>query len=123
MEIFHKIAERKIQEAINNGEFDNLRNSGRPVDLEDDLFVPEDLRGAYRVLKNAGCIPPELEVRKEIVNLRELIETLDDDKERTKRIRELNFNIMQFNMLRKRPLSLKTLPEYEQKAYDKFIRE
>ncbi len=123
MEIFQKIAERKIREAIENGDFDNLRNSGKPIDLEDDLFVPEDLRAAYRVLKNAGCIPPELEIRKEIMNLKDLINTLDDERERLRKIRELNFKVVQFNTMRKRPLCLETFPEYEQRVFDKFLGE
>lgn len=123
MDIFQKIAERKIREAIENGDFDNLRNSGKPMDLEDDLFVPEDLRCAYRVLRNAGCIPPELEIRKEIMNLKDLIETLDDERERLRKIRELNFKIVQLNTMRKRPLCLEAFPEYEQQVFDKFIGE
>ena len=123
MEIFQKIAERKIQEALENGEFDNLPNRGKHINLEDDCFIPEDLRAAYRVLKNAGCIPQELELRKEIVNLKDLIDTLDDEKERIKKIRELNFKIMQFNVMRKRPLCLEDFPEYEQRVFDKFTGE
>lgn len=123
VDIFRKIAERKIQEAVENGDFDNLSNRGKPLNLDDDRFVPEDLRAAYRVLKNAGCIPHELEIRKEIMNLRDLIDTLDDEKERLKKIRELNFKIIQFNAMRKRPLYLETLPEYEQRVFDKFMGE
>ena len=37
---------------------------------------------AYRVLKNANCIPPEMELKKEILSLRDLIMFLDDEKER-----------------------------------------
>lgn len=120
MDVFLKIAERKIREAIERGELDNLRNSGKPLDLEDDRFVPEDLRAAYRVLKNAGCIPPELEIRKEILSLKDLINTLDDEKERIKKIRELNFKIMQFSIMRKRPICLESFPEYEQRIFDRF---
>jgi hypothetical protein len=49
------IAERKIKEAIERGEFDDLPGAGRPLDLDDlDPSLPEELRLAYRVLKNAG---------------------------------------------------------------------
>jgi len=121
MEVFRKIAEQRIQEAIESGELDNLRGSGRPLKLDDDAHIPEDLRISYRVLKNAGCIPPELELRNEIVSLRSLIDTIDDDMERMKRIRELNFKIMKLGEMRKRPLNLDGLAEYEQKLCERFL--
>lgn len=55
------IAERKIAEAIANGDFDDLPGSGKPLELDDDSLVPEELRLAYRILKNAGFVPPEIE--------------------------------------------------------------
>src|SRR5512135_1072 len=120
MEIFSKIAEQKIREAIERGDFDHLENSGRPLNLEDETWIPEDLRSAYRVLKNAGCIPPELELRKEVLNLRELLDTIDDDKERIRKIRELNFKLMKLGEMRKRPLNLEQFPEYEEKICGKL---
>jgi hypothetical protein len=123
MDIFAKIAEDRIRRAMEEGEFDSLSGSGKPLKLEDETWIPEDLRSCYRVLKNAGCIPRELELRKEIINLRDLIHTLDDDKERMRKIREMDFKIMQFNMLRKRPLSLDGFPEYEQRFFEKLAAE
>jgi hypothetical protein len=121
MDIFAKIAERRIIEAMENGEFDNLEGMGKPITFEDDTYIPEDLRMAYRILKNAGCIPPELELRNEIINLSALINTIDDDKERLKKLRELNFKIMRLNIIRKRPFNLEDFPQYEGKVIDKFI--
>ncbi len=48
---------------------DNLPGAGRPLDLEDDALIPEELRLAYRILKNAGYVPPELETLNEIAQL------------------------------------------------------
>jgi Domain of unknown function (DUF1992) len=48
------LAERKIAEAIERGEFDDLPGAGKPLELEDDPLVPEELRMAYRILRNAG---------------------------------------------------------------------
>jgi hypothetical protein len=121
MDAFEKIAERKIQEAIRNGEFDNLLNRGKPINLNEDCFVPPELRMAYRVLKNSGCIPPELEIRNEIISLRCMINSLDDDKQRMKKIRELNFKLLKINELRKKPLDIEDFPEYQDKIYRKFI--
>lgn len=122
MNVFTKIAEQRIREAIEHGEFDNLEGAGRPLNLEDDTWIPEDLRAAYRVLKNAGCIPPELELRKEVLNLRELLNTIDDDKERIRKIRELNFKLLKFNEMRKKPFTLDQFPEYEEKINSKLTR-
>ena len=121
MDIFAKIAEQRIREAMENGEFDNLKGMGRPLDLSDESWIPEDLRMAYKVLKNAGCLPAELELRKEVMNLRDLIDTIDDNQERLKKIRELNFKLLKLNELRKRPIHLENFPEYEEKIYRKMI--
>lgn len=121
MDAFEKIAERKIREAIQNGEFDNLLNSGKPIDLDEDCFILQELRMAYRVLKNSGCLPPELELRNEIISLRSMINSLDDDKERMKKIRELNFKLLKLNELRKKPLDMEDFPEYEEKIYRKLV--
>jgi hypothetical protein len=67
------LAERKIAEAVSRGELDDLPGSGKPLDLEDDALVPEDLRLAYRVLKNAGYVPPEVHELKEIAALENLV--------------------------------------------------
>ena len=49
------LAERKIEEAIERGELDDLPGAGQPLDLDDlDPLLPEELRMAYRILKNAG---------------------------------------------------------------------
>lgn len=120
MDIFTRIAERRIIEAMENGEFDNLEGMGKPINLENETWIPEDLRMVYRILKNAGCIPPELELRNEVINMSALINTIDDNKERLKKIRELNFKILRLNIIRRRPFNLDDFPEYEEKVVDKF---
>ena len=54
------LVERRIEAAIARGELDGLPGAGRPLVLDDDALVPEELRVAYRLLKNAGGVPPEL---------------------------------------------------------------
>ena len=54
------IAEQRIVEAIAKGELDELPGAGRPLELDDDTLVPEELRVAHRILKNAGVAPPEV---------------------------------------------------------------
>jgi hypothetical protein len=121
MDFFSRIAERRIAEAMLNGEFDNLEGQGKPIVFEDETWIPEDLRIAYKFLKNAGCIPPELEARNEIINMCSLLNTIDDDKERLKRIRELNFKLLKLNLTRKKPLDFEDFPEYEGKLIERMI--
>lgn len=66
-------AERHIAEAQAKGEFDNLAGSGEPLILDDDSHVPPELRAGYRLLKNAGCLPPELEQRREAIQLLDIL--------------------------------------------------
>ena len=121
MDIFAKIAEQRIREAIERGEFDNLEGRGKPLDLRDESGVPEDLRMAYKILKNAGCLPAELELRKEVMNLRDLLHTIDDNQLRIRKIRELNFKLLKLNEMRKKPFHLDNFPEYEEKIYKNLI--
>lgn len=72
-------AERHIRDAQQQGEFDNLPGSGEPLRLDDDAHVPPELRAAYRLLKNAGCLPPELAQRKEAMALADLLKTVQRD--------------------------------------------
>ncbi|MCX8069318.1 MAG: DUF1992 domain-containing protein [Thermodesulfovibrionales bacterium] len=120
MDIFNKIAEQRIIEAINEGVFDNLSNKGKPLEIEDMSLVPEDLRMAYKILKNAGMIPPELEDRKEIIQLQDLIKTIDDDELRLKKIRELNYKLLKFNIQNKRALILDEI--YEEKVKERLSK-
>jgi len=59
--MFESLIEQRILEAQARGEFDRLPGAGRPMDLDEDPLVPDDLRVAWRVLKNAGFVPPEVE--------------------------------------------------------------
>jgi len=107
VEFFQRIAENRILEAIDHGLFDNLQGKGKPLKLEDESHIPPELRMAYRILKNAGCLPPELELRKEIVRLQDLVAALPDEAEKLAQMRRLNFLMMKMNMTR--PVSAQLL--------------
>ncbi len=115
MNILRRIAEERIREAMEKGLFDNLPGAGKPLRLDDDSRVPEDLRMAYRILKNSGYLPPELELKKEIVTLERLIEGLQDGEEKRRRRKELQLKILRFNAMRKTPLHLDD-PLYKEKV-------
>lgn len=71
--------ERHISDAQRKGEFDNLPGSGEPLVLEDDSHIAPQLRAGYRLLKNAGCLPPELEQRREAIELVDLLKSVRKD--------------------------------------------
>ena len=93
-----KIVEKRIQEAQRNGEFDNLPGRGKPIEYEEDRHIPEDLRLAYKILKNADCLPPEIEEKKEIRQMEDMLANIPDEKEKYKLIKKINYKIMKLNM-------------------------
>ncbi len=100
MDFFERIAECRIQEAIEAGLFDDLRGKGQPLRLEDESHIPPELRMAYKILKNADCLPPELEMRQEILTLQDLVAGLEDEAEKLRQMRRLNFLMMKLGMMR-----------------------
>lgn len=62
----NELIERRIDEARRRGAFDDLPGEGRPLELDDDRLVPEELRVAFRILKNAGYVPPEVEALRDL---------------------------------------------------------
>ena len=115
-----KIVEQRIREAQENGEFDNLPGQGEPLNLEDDSHIPEDLRLAYKILKNADCLPPELEGKKEIRQMKDMMENIPDEKEKYLLIKRINFKIMKLNMMGKKSPLLEEKEIYYKKLLDKF---
>ena len=102
--IFQKIAEERIREAIESGDFEKLEYSGKPLDLKEDPFVPEDLRLVYKVLKNSGFLPKEVELRKEISRLEEMLD--DEVGGAYAKVKKLNALIFHLNQIRKTPLNI-----------------
>ncbi|MFZ0930232.1 MAG: DnaJ family domain-containing protein [Syntrophobacteraceae bacterium] len=119
-EAFDKIAEKKIREAMDNGEFDDLPGKGKPLQLEDDRHIPQDIRLAHKILKNADCLPPELELRKEILTIEELLDGVRDTKEKYRQIKKLNYLIMKLNMSRSSSLDLEKNQVYYEKLVEKM---
>jgi len=107
MEVFAKLAENRIREAMEAGEFDDLEGRGQPLNLEEDSHIPPELRMAYKILKNADCLPPELELRKEVLQLQDLVASMPDEAEKLKQMRRLNFLVMKLDMMR--PMSAQLL--------------
>lgn len=120
MNVFDIIAEERILAAIARGEFDNLPGAGKPLDLGDDLLVPEELRVAYRILKNAGCVPPEIEARKEIRRVEDLVGGMLDGEERRRALAKLQYLRLKLSMSRGGRGSLRIEAQYYVKVVEKL---
>ena len=86
MNILEELAERAIQEAQKRGEFEGLSGQGQPLPQESDPFMPETLRMAYKMLKNAGYVPEEIQAQREI---RSLIECLEQETDESRKMRQI----------------------------------
>jgi len=88
---FDRIVEAMIKEAMERGEFDNLPGKGKPIDLTEYFETPEEVRVAYSVLKGAGMTSREVDLLKEIAELRQILAAVLDEKKK----REIEMQIQQ----------------------------
>lgn len=120
MIIIQKIAEQRIKEAMEEGLFNDLPGRGEKLRLDDDSHLPEDLKMAYKILKNANCTPPELALKKDIKQIEDMLETISDEKEKYKQLKRLNFLVMKLNMMRNRAVNLEEDQRYLGQIVDKL---
>jgi hypothetical protein len=118
--LFQRIAEQRILEAQRKGEFDNLPGKGKPLELEDMTWVPDDLRIGYHVLKNANVLPPEAELRKDIYTLEDLLKHVEDEGERRALAKSIQWKMIRLDMLKRRALDAGSLRQYGRKLVAKF---
>ena len=102
MDALVSLAEQKILAAIRRGELDDLPGKGKPIAHEDLTGVPEELRMGYKVLKNAGMLPEELELNRQLATLNDLLACCDDPAERETLHRRRSYVQLQFSLLMER---------------------
>ena len=117
-----QIAEARIQEAIDRGELRGLPGEGKPLQLDDDSAIPEDLRAAYRILKNAGFLPPELQLRKELREAEQLLRQLPES-ERSRARARLELLQLRLAASRRQPINLLLEDHYRQRLLEHLDRE
>ena len=117
-----RLAEQRILEAQRNGEFDNLAGKGKPLELADYGSLPEDLRVAYHVLKNANVLPPEAELLKDIHILEDLLKHVEDEGEKKALAKSLQWKLIRLDMLKRRSMELGSVRSYGRKLSEKFSR-
>lgn len=119
MNLLDQIAEARIQEAIEQGELRDLPGEGKPLWLDDDSAIPEELRVAYRILKNAGFLPPELQLRKEVREAEQLLQQLPEGERSRARIR-LELLQLRLAASRRQPINLLLEDRYRQRLLERL---
>ena len=117
---YTKIVEERIRRAQRNGEFENLAGSGKPLALAEDRHIAEDLRLSYKILKNADCLPPEIELKKEIERTEELLRGMAETAEKYRILKKLNFLIMKLNTTRNSSVEFEVPQRYSARLADRF---
>ena len=118
--LIQRIAEQRILEAQRNGAFDNLPGKGKPLELEDLSWVPEELRLGYHVLKNAHVLPPEAELLKDVHTLEDLLKHVEDEGERRALAKSIQWKMIRLDMLKRRSMDLNSVRAYSRKLVAKF---
>lgn len=123
MYIFELIAEQRIREAIERGEFDNLPGMGKPLPRDELDTISPDIRMAYKIMKNAGIIPEEVELRKDIYSLQQLINACcDDDKRLEGLVKQLNAKQLRYTILMEQKGIHVPDYEYRKKVMEKLAK-
>ena len=112
---FDRIVEERIRRAQQKGQFENLEGTGNPLQFEDDNHVADELRLAYKILKNADCLPPEIELKKEIARTEDLLNGMEDTAEKYHALKKLNFLIMKLNSIANMPIEFEVPQKYSGK--------
>ncbi|MDH3692881.1 MAG: DUF1992 domain-containing protein [Gammaproteobacteria bacterium] len=117
MDGMDEIIESRIAEAMARGDFDNLPGEGKPLQLDDDSMVPEELRVAYRLLKNSNYLPPQIRLRHEIADAQCLLANSDDESTRAVATNRLTALLIRLNVANGKSANLRT----EQCYFDKLV--
>jgi len=120
MYAFEIIAEHRIQEAIEKGEFDNNPLAGKPLPPDGLDNVSPELRMAIKIMRNAGMLPEEIQLRKEITSIQALLNACVIDDEKASLRIKLNEKQLRFNMLVEKRTGKVFLPEYHAKIMEKL---
>ena len=83
--------EELIQKWLAENPNERLPGAGQPLDLDEYFRWPEDLRLAYSLLKNSGHVPEEVELLREISQLKQRLAESTDEfsrKELQRRVQE-----------------------------------
>lgn len=98
-DIIGLLAEQRIVDAMEAGEFDNLPGKGRPLPRDAAAALPAEERVGYKLLKNAGLLPMEMGLKKEISELERAVRSETRAGEKQRLARKLDEKTTYFNLL------------------------
>jgi Domain of unknown function (DUF1992) len=107
-----RLAEARIEEALREGAFEGVPGAGQPLRLDDLTGVPDDVRGGYLLLKGAGCLPPEMELKRETLRLQDLLDACQDEGGRAELRRRRGAALLRFELLMERRGGRAALGDY-----------
>jgi hypothetical protein len=99
---FDRIVEALIQEAMERGEFDKLPGKGKPIDLTEYFETSAEVRLAHSVLKNAGMTSREVDLLKEIAELKQVLEAVLDEKKKRDITKQIQQKQVEFSLMMER---------------------
>ena len=114
------IAERRISKAIEEGLLNVEGWRNKPLPVTYDTMVPEDLRMAHKILKNAGYLPPEIEAKKKIQQIEDLLAACEDECTRVKQIKKLNYLLMKLNLMKGDTVNIESQEEYYRQVVERI---
>ena len=120
MLILDQLADQRINEAIENGELEELPGQGQPLVLEDLSHVPEELRMAFKIMKNAGIKPTALELRKEIFQLQQSLLDEVNTESSTRTLKKIQLLMIKLDMNYQYNSSIALQQAYQDKLISRF---
>ena len=117
---FDRIIEERIRRAQQKGEFENLEGTGKPLIFDSDSHVDSELRLAYKILKNADCLPAEIQLKKEIKRTEDLLSGMEKTAEKYRTLQKLNFLIMKLNTMANLPVDREMPQKYSAKLVERL---
>lgn len=105
---------------MERGEFDNNPFAGRPLPNDGLDNVSPELRMAVKIMRNAGIIPEEISLRREISSINELLRICASDEEKVALRARLNEKQLRYNMLVEKRTGKVFLPEYHEKIMERL---
>ncbi len=120
MDIFDRIAERKLAEAIERGEFDDFEGKGEPLELEDLSGLSEELRAGYILLKGHGLLPDEAQLRKDLVTIEGLLRACTDEGARKQLLQRRSHASVQLALFLERRGTSAAFSEYSDRIAEKL---
>jgi len=119
-ELKRTLVEKRIQEAMDRGEFDNLPGAGKPLHIEEPPVKNEDLWWALKILKQANFVPDEVRWRKQIEKLRAKMMHVGSEDELRRIVRQINEYIIKLNTMGTNRIPTRLAPFDEKRCLAKF---